>query len=102
MATAGALAGLAASSTVLGYRHAYQSGLGSGAGFLGVAVALLGRGHALGVVVAALFLGFLQHAGLVVADLVPRELFDVVQAIIIVAIAATSPVVRRWLARGRA
>ncbi len=99
MAAAGALAGLAASSSVLGYRHAYQDGLGRGAGFLGVAVALLGRGRPVGVVAAALFLGFLQHAGLVVTDLVPRELFDVVQAVIILAIAATSPLVRRQLAR---
>ncbi|MCE9574004.1 MAG: ABC transporter permease [Deltaproteobacteria bacterium] len=99
MAAAGALAGLAASSSVLGYRHAYQMGLDRNAGFLGIAVALLGRGRAVGVVAAALFLGVLQQAGLVVADQVPRALFDVIQAVIIVAVAATSPIVRRRLAR---
>jgi simple sugar transport system permease protein len=101
MAVAGALAGLAAANTVLGYKHAYEEGVGRGAGFLGIAVALIGRGHAAGVIAGALLLGFLSHAGLVVADLVPKELVDVLQAVIVLAVAATAPVLRRHLG-GRA
>jgi simple sugar transport system permease protein len=97
MAASGALAGLAAANYVLGYKHAYEDGVGRGAGFLGVAVALLGRGHAVGVIGGALLLGFLSHAGLVVSDLVPKELVDVLTAVIVLAVAATAPVVRRRL-----
>jgi simple sugar transport system permease protein len=96
MATSGALAGLTAAHYVLGYKHAYEDGLGRGAGFLGVAVALLGRGSAGGIVAAALLIGLLSHGGLVVADLVPKELVDVLQGTMILAVAAAAP-----LARGR-
>ena len=99
MAIGGALAGLAASSYVLGWRHAYQSDLGAGAGFVGIAVALLGGGRPLGVAAAALLIGFLEHAGLVVFDLVPKELFDVLEAVIVLAVAATKPWARGRLAR---
>jgi simple sugar transport system permease protein len=100
MATSGAVAGLCATNYVLGWRHAYQSDLGQGAGFLGIAVALLGGGEPLGVALAALFVGFLQNAGLAAADQVPKELFDVLAAVIIAAVAATGPWVRSRLRRG--
>jgi len=95
MATSGALAGLTAAHYVLGYKHAYEDGLGRGAGFLGVAVALIGRGSAAGIVAAALLLGLLSHGGLVVADLVPKELVDVLQGAMILAVAAAAPLARR-------
>ena len=102
MAASGAVAGLAAANYVQGWRHAYQDDLGRNTGFLGIAVGLLGGGEPFGVLAAALLLGFLQHAGLVVSDLVPKELFDALEAVIIVAVAATSPIVRRFLVlRGR-
>ena len=37
----GAVAGLAASATVFGYKGAFEQGLGAGAGFISIAVALL-------------------------------------------------------------
>jgi simple sugar transport system permease protein len=94
MAASGALAGLAATNYVMGWRHAYQDDLGRNAGFLGIVVALLGGGEPIGIVLAALFFGFLQHAGLVASDQVPKELFDVLEAAIMIAVAATSPWVR--------
>jgi simple sugar transport system permease protein len=97
MAVSGALAGLAATNYVLGWRHAYQSDLGLGAGFAGISVALLGGCHPVGIVIAALFFGFLDHAGLLAAGYVPKELFDVLQAVIILGVAAVSPAVRARL-----
>jgi len=97
MTASGALAGLSATHAVMGWRHAYQDDLVRNLGFLGIAVALLGGGHPLGVVIAALFIGFLQNAGLAAADLVPKSLFDVLSAMIILALAAASPTVRRAL-----
>ena len=87
MALAGALAALAASNLVLGHKHAFEEGLGRGTGYLGVAVALLGRRHPAGVVVAALGLALLSHGGLAVGELVPKELIDVLIGAVVVVVA---------------
>lgn len=97
MATSGALAGLAAAHFVLGYKHCYEDGLGRGVGFLGVAVALLGRGHPGGIVAGALMLGLLSYGGLAASDLVPKELVDVLQGVIILAVAVAGRLDRRAL-----
>jgi simple sugar transport system permease protein len=95
MTLSGALAGLGAAHFVLGYKHCWEDGLGRGAGFLGVAAALLGRGHPGGVIAAATLLGALSHGGLVIGDRVPKELVDVLQGVIVLAVAAAAPLVRR-------
>jgi ABC-type uncharacterized transport system permease subunit len=99
MTAAGALAGLVGSSSVLGYKHYFEEGLGRGAGFMGIAAALLGRGHPAGVVAAALLLATLAHGGLAVNAMVPKELIDVLLAVIILAIAATAATLARRSAR---
>jgi ABC-type uncharacterized transport system permease subunit len=101
MTASGALAGLAASNWVLGYKHHFEEGIGRNAGFMGIAVALLGRNHPLGVVAAALLFGVLSEGGLAVSELVPKELVDVLQAVIILAVAATVPAARDLLGRLR-
>jgi simple sugar transport system permease protein len=83
MAIAGALAGLAGMNFVLGYKHFFELGFSAGAGFMGIAVSLLGRNHPLGVILAALFFGALSHGGLTISQRVPKELVDVLQAIVI-------------------
>ncbi|MBK6690804.1 MAG: ABC transporter permease [Myxococcales bacterium] len=83
----GAVAGLAASATVFGYKGAFEQGLGAGAGFISIAVALLGRGSFGGLLAAALLLGTLQQGGLVINARVPMEIIDVVSAVLIVAVA---------------
>jgi simple sugar transport system permease protein len=100
MAASGAIAGLAASSLVLGDTHAFEEGLGRGVGYLGVAVGLLGRRHPLGVVIAAVILGFMSQGGLLVYDLVPKELTEVLIGLAVLAVAIAAPLVAR-LPRGR-
>ena len=100
MAASGALAGLGASNLVLGHKHAFEEGLGRGTGYLGVAVAVLGRAHPIGIAIAALGLGLLSHGGLVVADLVPKETTEVMIAIVMISVAVAAPLVDR-LAKGR-
>jgi len=95
----GACAGLASAGTVLGYKGYYEMGLGAGAGFGGIAVALLGRSSAVGLVLAALFFGTLQQGGLAINAHVPRELMDVLEGVVIVAISVSDASVRRSLAR---
>jgi ABC-type uncharacterized transport system permease subunit len=82
----GACAGLASTGTVLGYKGYFEMGLGAGAGFGGLAVALLGRSSAIGLVLSALFFGTLQQGGLAINAHVPREVMDVLEGVVIVAV----------------
>ena len=97
----GAIAGLGGLNFVIGYKHYYEEGFATGAGFLGIAVALVGRSHPLGIVVAALLFATLSQGGLAVNALVPKQMVDVLQAVVILAVATSVPEVRRLL-RGAA
>jgi simple sugar transport system permease protein len=80
---------------VLGYKGYYELGLGSGAGFTGIAVALLGRGNPLGIVLAAVLFGTLQQAGLAINAHVPKEAMDVLTACVIVIVAVANRAVKK-------
>lgn len=102
MMISGALSGLVGANFVLGYKHYYEEGFSGGVGFMGIAVALLGRNHPLGVVLAALLFGMLSYGGLVINGMVPKELVDILQAIVIVMVVATSSIVRDAMTAWRA
>jgi simple sugar transport system permease protein len=87
---------------VMGYKHYFEQGFTAGVGYLGIAVALLGRNHPLGVVLAALLFGTLSQGGLVINKVIPKEIVDVLQAVIILAIAGSSAEVRRLASAPRA
>ena len=97
----GAIAGLGGLNYVLGYKHYYEEGFAGGAGFLGIAVAIVGRNNPFGVVLAALLFATISQGGLAVNAIVPKEFVDVLQAVVIIAVAASVPAVRRLL-RARA
>jgi simple sugar transport system permease protein len=99
LVASGAIAGLASIAPVIGYKGYYESGLGSGAGFGGIAVALLGRGNPVGIPLAAIVLGTLDQGGLVVNGRVPMEIMSILQGVIIVAVALADVRARRALAR---
>ncbi|MGQ0765798.1 MAG: ABC transporter permease [Gemmatimonadota bacterium] len=98
MLLAGALAGLGGTNYVLGYKQYYEEGFAAGSGFLGIAVALVGRNHPVGVVLAALLFATLSQGGLAVNAVVPKQLMDVLTAVVIIAVATVVPEVRRLLA----
>lgn len=90
MTLSGALAGMVAVGEVLGYRHNYYDGFSAEWGFLGIAVALLGRNHPLGVFIAAIFFGVLLRGEIFVDAFtakVSKDLGAVLQAIIILFVA---------------
>jgi general nucleoside transport system permease protein len=99
LVASGAIAGLAASATVLGYKGYFEQGLGAGAGFGGLAVALLARGSGVGLVLAALLFGTLQQGGLAINAHVPMEVMDVIQGVVIVSVALADARVRAALGR---
>ena len=95
MTMSGALAGLGGINFVLGYKHYYEDGFTGGAGFLGIAVALVGRNDPIGVVLAALFFATLSQGGLAINAMVPKQIVEVLQGIVILAVAMAVPEVRR-------
>ena len=86
---AGALAGMVGIAEVLGNSGRFRVGFSPEYGFIGIAVALLGRNHPLGVVVAALLFGAL-HKGASDLDMeserVTRELSLIFQGLIILCV----------------
>lgn len=91
MLIAGGLAGLAGATTVLGVRHRLTGGF-SNLGFDAIALALLGRSHPAGVVGAALLFGVLRAGatGMQAQTSTPVDIIVVIQALVIVFVAAPS------------
>src|ERR1041385_3660493 len=91
MAISGGLAGMVGINEVLGYRYRYYDGFSDNYGFTGIAVALLGRNHPVGVVVAALLFAVLQRGGVPVdafTQLVSKDIVLILQALVILFVAA--------------
>jgi simple sugar transport system permease protein len=82
----GALAGLMATNEILGVQGRLINEFTAGAGFVGIAVALMGRGHPFGIVLAALLFGVLYQGGAELAFEKPkitREMIIVIQGFVI-------------------
>jgi simple sugar transport system permease protein len=90
MACSGALAGLAGANQVLGVLGRASPGFSGGAGFDAIAVALLGRSHPVGVLLAGLLFGALEAGGrqMQVSAGVRIDLISIIQALIIIFVAA--------------
>jgi general nucleoside transport system permease protein len=78
MGISGALAGMIAMNEVSGVHHKLLTDFVAGAGFTGIAVALMGRNHPLGIVLSALLFGLISQGGAEVAFEVPGFTKDMV------------------------
>jgi general nucleoside transport system permease protein len=101
MILSGALAGMAGASQVLGIDHWVGQGFSAGYGFDSIALALLGKSHPLGVVLAALLFGTLRSGATRMQSLagIPIDIISIIQGLVIIFIAA--PAIIRWLYRIR-
>ncbi|HWB35202.1 MAG TPA: ABC transporter permease, partial [Rugosimonospora sp.] len=104
MLISGALAGLGGGVQVLGPSPALTPAYAGNIGFDGITVALLGRARPLGVVLSALLFGALGAGGnrMQLAAGVPIDLVTVIQAVIVIFIAAPALVKEIFRLRGRA
>ena len=86
MMISGALAGLAAVNSVMGSTHYLNLNFPAGAGFIGIAIALMGRQHPIGIFLSSILFGALIQGGF---DLslekpnIPPETFIFIQGLII-------------------
>lgn len=92
LAISGGIGGLAGGIEVLGIHHRFIDAFSPGYGFDGIAVALLGANHPIGVLVSGFALGAL-HSGATAMSVattpqVPREISWIVEAVVIMMIAA--------------
>jgi ABC-type uncharacterized transport system permease subunit len=102
MSLSGALAGLAGTNEVLGLNHNLAMAFSSGYGFDSIALALLGKNHPVGVVLASLLFGTLRTGAtrMQVVAQIPIDIITVLQAFILIFIAA--PAIIRTIYRLRA
>ncbi|MFM7126619.1 MAG: ABC transporter permease, partial [Actinomycetota bacterium] len=97
MLLSGAIAGLVGMRALLGDVHAYQNNLAEQQGFNGIAVALLGRNHPLGILFSALLFGFLGEAsGKLQLEDIPKEIVTIMTGIIVLAVVIINEAVKRW------
>ena len=101
MALSGALAGLAGSVQVLGVDHWVGAGFSAGYGFDAIALALLGKSHPFGVVLAAILFGMLRSGATNMQSVsrIPIDIISVIQGMVIIFVAA--PDIIRWIYRIR-
>ncbi len=101
MLISGALAGAMAINNVMGESERLVLNSVEGAGFIGIAVALMGRSHPFGVFLAAILFGFLYQGGaeLSLWSNIPRELVVVIQALVILFTGALDNMIRLPLER---
>jgi simple sugar transport system permease protein len=86
MGIGGAFAGLMALNEIMGAQHRLLLNFTAGAGFVGIAVALMGRNHPVGIVLAAILFGALYQGGAELAFEMPsvrRELIVVIEGLVI-------------------
>jgi simple sugar transport system permease protein len=101
MAISGALAGLMAVNEVLGVQHRLLLEFVGGAGFVGIAVALMGRSHPVGIVLAAMLFGLLYQGGAELSfakPLISRDMIVVIQGLVILFMGALEYAFRPALA----
>ena len=96
----GALAGLVGVNEIMGVQHRLLLNFNAGYGFTGIAVALMGRNHPLGVVLAAILFGILTQGGAELSFEMPnidRNMVTVIQGLVILFSGALAHLSRPWL-----
>ena len=96
MILSGMCAGMMSINNVMGEAERLVLNSAEGAGFIGIAVALMGRNHPVGIVLAAILFGFLYQGGtqLSIQAQIPKEMVVVIQSLVILFTGALDQMVR--------
>ena len=100
MTISGALAGFVALNTIMGAQHRLTLDFTGGVGFVGIAVALMGRNHPVGIILAALLFGALYQGGSELSFDMPalsRDLVVVIQGLVILFAGALEHMFRPYI-----
>ncbi|MDQ3559227.1 MAG: ABC transporter permease [Pseudomonadota bacterium] len=103
MLISGALAGIMSLNSVIGDQQRLNIEFVGGAGFVGIAVALMGRAHPVGIILAAILFGILYQGGAELAFDMPaisRDMIVIIQGLVILFAGALEHMFRPGLARG--
>lgn len=86
MILSGVVAGIGGASHGLGHMHRFSDGFSPGYGFTGMAVALLGRNHPIGIVLGAILFGALASAGTTIQlfSSIPLDLVMIIQGTVMI------------------
>ncbi len=97
MVISGAVAGLIGMPQLLGASHTYNLDFPTGLGFTGIAIALLGRNHPVGMLFGALLWAFLDSSRQIL-DLtgVSKEIVTIMQAVAVLSVVIAYELVRRY------
>ncbi|MEZ5829834.1 MAG: ABC transporter permease [Dongiaceae bacterium] len=102
MCLSGALASGVALNEIIGYHHHLLLDFVAGAGFTGIAVALMGRNHPIGIVLSAILFGALYQGGAELSFEIPtinRDMVVAMQGLVIMFSGALAYMNRPWVAR---
>jgi simple sugar transport system permease protein len=98
MSISGALAGMMSLNEVMGVQHRLLLNFPGGAGYVGIAVALMGRNHPVGIVLSAILFGALYQGGAELSLDVPaltRDMVVLIQGLVILVCGAFEHALRR-------
>jgi simple sugar transport system permease protein len=101
MLISGGLSGLLAVNEIMGVQERLLLEFTAGAGFIGIAVALMGRNHPVGIVLAAILFGILYQGGTELAFDMPaitRDMIVTISGLVILFAGALDGIFRRPLA----
>ncbi|MFE0017980.1 ABC transporter permease [Mesorhizobium sp. NPDC059054] len=100
MLISGALAGMMSINAIMGDQHSVYVDLAGGAGFIGIAVALMGRAHPLGIILASILFGMLYQGGAELSFEMPaisRDMIVIIQGLVILFAGALEHMFRPYI-----
>ena len=97
MLLSGGIAGLVGLPVLLGSAYTFSQDFQSGAGFTGIAIALLGRNNPIGMAIGALLWSFLDVSNQILdLESVPKEITTIMQGVIVLSVVIAYELVRRF------
>lgn len=97
MVLSGGVAGLVGMPALLGQAYSYSLDFPTGIGFTGIAIALLGRNHPVGIALGSVLWAFLDQSSQILdIEGVPKEIVTIIQGTTVLSVVIAYELVRRY------